>query len=136
MKSSEKAKELDLSNVGGVFLVLGGGSGFAALIGLARWFLMVRKKAKELKVSFKEEFVNEAKFVVKFGGNIKTVRRRKSSSQLESVTNGSRLRSRSRLSRSRSSTSPPPRLDYGFRMSLKNVNKENNSADDEFNNKP
>lgn len=118
-----------------MFLVLGGGSGFAALIGLVRWFLMVRKKAKELKVSFKEEFVNEAKFVVKFGGNIKTVRRRKSSSQLESVTNGSRL-SRSRQSRSRSSTSPPPRRDYGFRMSLKNVNKENNSADDEFNNKP
>lgn len=78
--------------------------------------------------------MNEAKFVVKFGGNTKTVRRRKSSSQLESVTNGSR-HSRSRQSRSRSSTSPP-RRDYGFRLSLKNVNKENNSADDEFNNKP
>ena len=83
-------------------------------------------------MSFKEEFINEAKFVVKFGCNIKTVRRRKSSSQFESVTNGSR---RSRQSRSRSSTSPPPR-DYGFKLSLKNVNKENNSADDEFNNKP
>ncbi|CAO1385800.1 unnamed protein product [Diamesa tonsa] len=128
------AAELGLPNVGGVFYVLGGGSGFATLIGLVRWFMMVRKKAKELKVSFKEEFVNEAKFVVKFGGNTKTVRRRKSSSQLESVTNGSR-HSRFRQSRSRSSTSPP-RRDYGFRLSLKNVNKENNSADYEFNNKP
>lgn len=34
-----------------MFYVLGGGSGFATLIGLVRWFMMVRKKAKELKVS-------------------------------------------------------------------------------------
>lgn len=72
-------------------------------------------------------------FVIKFDGNTKTVRRRKSSSQMESVTNGSR-QTRSRQSRSRSSRSPLKR-DYNFRLSLKNVNKENNSADDEFNNK-
>uniref|UniRef100_A0A336MCA3 CSON013411 protein n=1 Tax=Culicoides sonorensis TaxID=179676 RepID=A0A336MCA3_CULSO len=78
--SDDGAEELNLKNVGGVFFVLCVGSAFATLYGCIEWGLLIRKRSKEHEVPFKEEFMEELKFVMKCSGNTKTVRHRKSSS--------------------------------------------------------
>ena len=72
-----------------------------------------------MQVPFKEELMNELRFVMKCHGNTKQIRRRKESGD------GSQ---RTIASRSRSQSGSPgrdmPSDAYGFRPSLKNLRKE------------
>ncbi|XP_059617774.1 uncharacterized protein LOC132262512 [Phlebotomus argentipes] len=74
------AVALGIANVGGVFLLLFIGLTAAVVISLLEFLFDIKARAKELKVSFREEFIEEMKFVGKCHGNTKIVRHRKSSS--------------------------------------------------------
>ncbi|XP_055684018.1 glutamate receptor ionotropic, kainate 2 isoform X2 [Lutzomyia longipalpis] len=74
------AVALGIANLGGVFLLLMIGLVAAVIISFLESIFDIMARAKELKVSFREEFIEEMKFVCKCHGNTKIVRQRKSSS--------------------------------------------------------
>lgn len=121
--SDSGAEELDIANVAGVYVVLISGCTFAIVVSLLESFFDIRNRAKELEVPFIEEFLNEAKFIIKCRGNVKTVRRKMSAGSL----NEEESRSVSRLSDSPKREIIGP---YGFnRPSLKNLTKLDLMAD-------
>uniref|UniRef100_A0A1B6DDF8 Ionotropic glutamate receptor C-terminal domain-containing protein n=1 Tax=Clastoptera arizonana TaxID=38151 RepID=A0A1B6DDF8_9HEMI len=70
------ADELGMDNVGGVFVVLVTGSSLALLISFFEVLLEIWKKKD--KVSFKQELMEEIKFILGCKGSLKPVRRCKS----------------------------------------------------------
>lgn len=97
---SDSAEALVMANMNGVFIVLLCGSGLATIFGVIDCFLITYRKSKLYKVfrsegwfvgirfyntilaqvPFKDEFINELKFVATCHGNTKTVRHRKAAS--------------------------------------------------------
>ncbi|XP_073988770.1 glutamate receptor ionotropic, kainate 2-like isoform X2 [Rhodnius prolixus] len=72
------ASELDLSNVGGVFLVLSGGCIFAIFLSMGE--VLCDIYSREDKISFKDELMNEIKFIIKCHGTTKPARKPRQSS--------------------------------------------------------
>ncbi|XP_055300709.1 glutamate receptor ionotropic, kainate 2-like isoform X1 [Sitodiplosis mosellana] len=77
-KSEEGAVPLELANVIGVFYVLSCGSTAAMFFAFIAVVLETWRICRENKVPFKDEFIAEMKFILKFEGNTKEVRHRKS----------------------------------------------------------
>ncbi|XP_047363593.1 glutamate receptor ionotropic, kainate 2-like isoform X4 [Vespa velutina] len=74
------AEELNLNHVGGVFLVLFVGIGFSFIFTLFELIWEVAVKSIKENLSFKEEMLEEIKFVAKCTSATKSVRERKNSS--------------------------------------------------------
>lgn len=64
---------MDLQNVGGVFLVLFVGSILGVLGSLAEFSCYIYRRSKKEKISFKEEFKKEMRFIINFKQNVKEV---------------------------------------------------------------
>ncbi|KAG4072084.1 hypothetical protein HA402_015583 [Bradysia odoriphaga] len=79
-KETGEATELNMDNMKGVFYVLLTGSAFASLYAVAEWLIIIFVHAKRDNVPFKQELMDEIKFIIKCSGNTKTVRHRKSTS--------------------------------------------------------
>lgn len=90
---------LGIANVGGVFLVLMMGCVVSTLIAIVEFLWNIRKVAIEEKITPKEAFINEVKFLVNISATTKPVKTSKSSSKSTSS------KSRSRRSGSKSSKS-------------------------------
>ncbi|XP_050428924.1 glutamate receptor ionotropic, kainate 2-like [Adelges cooleyi] len=74
-----EASELSMKNVGGVFIVLCSGVGVAAILAGLEMFWMLWKTSSKEKISFKNEFKEELKFIAKCRGSTKPARKRHSS---------------------------------------------------------
>ena len=74
------AEELDLDNVGGVFLVLTVGVAASFFYTITELLWEIGCTSVRENISFKEELMAEIKFIVKCGSTSKPVRRRKGSS--------------------------------------------------------
>ncbi|XP_034246071.1 glutamate receptor ionotropic, kainate 2-like [Thrips palmi] len=66
--------ELNMDNVGGVFLVLVSGSVLAIFVAVAELALNVYRTAVKEKLSFRDEFLEEVRFIRKWSGSVKPVR--------------------------------------------------------------
>ncbi|XP_046144307.1 uncharacterized protein LOC114878622 [Osmia bicornis bicornis] len=71
------ADELDLDNVGGVFLVLTVGVAVSFFYTIFELLRKIGCTSVHENISFKEELMAEIKFIVKCGSTSKPVRRRK-----------------------------------------------------------
>ncbi|XP_050533361.1 glutamate receptor ionotropic, kainate 2-like [Daktulosphaira vitifoliae] len=76
---SNEASELSMKNVGGVFIVLCSGVGVAAILACFELFWKLWKTSAKRKVSFKNEFMEEFKFIAKCRGSTKQARNRNGS---------------------------------------------------------
>ncbi|XP_033217368.1 glutamate receptor ionotropic, kainate 2-like isoform X2 [Belonocnema kinseyi] len=74
--SSSVPSELNLKNVGGVYLVLFIGIGISFIWTIIELLLYVAAQSHEYNISFKEELIKELKFVIQFNRSSKPVRRR------------------------------------------------------------
>lgn len=63
---------LGLQNVGGVFLVLFVGTFFGFVGSLIELAVHILRRARNCKISFKEEFYSELRFFVQFKRHVKT----------------------------------------------------------------
>lgn len=126
-----------MANVGGVFAVLISGAAVGIVVAIFEMLLDVRNRAMELEVPlplnfrmqieknsfpqvpFLQELVSELRFISKCSGNTKIVNHKKSSRDA-SLEHESRSLSRSTASIIREQTAIG---DYGFRPSLKNLDK-------------
>ncbi|XP_037036365.1 glutamate receptor ionotropic, kainate 3-like isoform X2 [Bradysia coprophila] len=79
-KETGEAQELNMDNMKGVFYVLLTGSAFASLYAVIEWLIIILLHAKRDNVPFKQELMDEMKFIIKCSGNTKTVRHRQSTS--------------------------------------------------------
>lgn len=121
--SDSGAEELGIANVLGVYVVLISGCTFAIIVSFLESLFDIKNRAKELDVPFIEEFLNEAKFIIKCRGNVKPVRRKLSAGTL----NEEESRSVSRFSGTPKREVIGP---YGFNgPSLKNLTKLDLMAD-------
>ena len=79
--ASTAAGELGLANVGGVFVVLVGGLGLAALTCICEFFYETRKQMREenLEGSIWRELFRELRKSIVYSSNTKAVKRRRSS---------------------------------------------------------
>ncbi|XP_042867492.1 glutamate receptor ionotropic, kainate 2-like [Penaeus japonicus] len=73
---SSGANELGLSNVGGVFVVLIGGMGIAALVAICEFLWNARELATDETASFCDELGSEVRFIMKCSGSTKPVRKK------------------------------------------------------------
>ncbi|XP_063982898.1 glutamate receptor ionotropic, kainate 2-like [Diachasmimorpha longicaudata] len=80
VSTSGTPAELTLDNVGGVFLVLVVGIAVSFVLSILEMLYDVICTSFREKVSFKQEIIEELKFILKFKGNVKPVRCRKGSS--------------------------------------------------------
>ncbi|KAF7387251.1 hypothetical protein HZH68_012928 [Vespula germanica] len=78
--AASSAEELNLKHVGGVFLVLFVGIGFSFVFTLFELVWEVAVKSIKENLSFKEEMLEEIKFIAKCTSATKSVRQRKNSS--------------------------------------------------------
>lgn len=85
--NDDGAEHLDMANVGGVFFVLLSGCGIAIFYGLCEWYYYMRKRANKKRITFREEFVKEAQFVMDLHNN--TRRLRESDENLDTVSEDS-----------------------------------------------
>lgn len=112
-----------MANVGGVFVVLISGGGVGVLVSILEMLSDVRSRASELEVPFMQELIAEIRFIAKCSGNTKIVNHKKSQSRGVSIDHESR---------SISHSSRSPHVDaYGFRPSLKNLDKLDLMPDNE-----
>lgn len=76
-----------MANVSGVFMCLIAAGVLAIFVAIFQMLWDVRSRAKELHIPFKEELIDELKFVGKMSGDTKIVKKRKSSSRnsIESI---------------------------------------------------
>lgn len=72
--NDDGAQHLDMANVGGVFFVLLSGSGIAILYGVLEWYYYMLKRARQKQIAFREEFRNEARFVLDVHNNTRKLR--------------------------------------------------------------
>ncbi|XP_053961746.1 glutamate receptor ionotropic, kainate 2 [Anastrepha ludens] len=104
--SSDDTPELDLENVGGVFLVLGIGLLTAILIGMCEFLWNIKAVAIEEKISLSEAFQSELLFALRFWIQTKPVHIASTSSGGSSSSSSSSSKSsKSTKSSSSSSTS-------------------------------
>ncbi|XP_017849652.1 glutamate receptor ionotropic, kainate 2 isoform X2 [Drosophila busckii] len=68
------ASSLGFANLGGVYLVMFVGSCFASVYGLINCLLSVFWTARENKVNFKDELLDELRFIMQCAGNTKAVK--------------------------------------------------------------
>lgn len=125
--SDGKVADLNMKNVGGVFVVLTGGCIFATVLGVFQWIINMKRLSILHGIPFKEIFLAEFRFFRQFGTHVKTTFNRKSSSQMDSVneSNSGSRKSRSSANLNNNSES------IGFRLSLKNLNKVSSRDDDD-----
>lgn len=88
-KSDDGAQHLDMANVGGVFFVLLSGCAIAVVYALFEWYYCMVQRAKEKRISLREEFRREAKFVLDVHNNIRKLR--DSDEDLSSASGNSKL---------------------------------------------
>ncbi|CAL4122174.1 unnamed protein product, partial [Meganyctiphanes norvegica] len=81
------ASELNLSNVGGVFVVLMGGMGLALVVAMIEFLFLCRDIAQEDEIPFSMVVMEELKFVLKCKGSTKPVRKKKELEPAISDTN-------------------------------------------------
>uniref|UniRef100_A0A4D5RB87 Glutamate receptor 1 n=1 Tax=Scolopendra viridis TaxID=118503 RepID=A0A4D5RB87_SCOVI len=74
-ESDQSPQGLTLSNVGGVFVVLLSGMGFACVVALIEFMWNIRNTVKENRGSLCSEMLNELKFVIRCYGSTKPVRK-------------------------------------------------------------
>ncbi|XP_069184022.1 glutamate receptor ionotropic, kainate 2 isoform X2 [Procambarus clarkii] len=84
---SSMASELNLSNVGGVFVVLLGGMGLALVVAMGEFILECWDIAKDDQVSLLSVLSTELRFVFKCKGSSKPVRKKVSESEEANVSN-------------------------------------------------
>ncbi|KAH8323007.1 hypothetical protein KR074_002938, partial [Drosophila pseudoananassae] len=75
------AVALEISNLGGVFLVMGVGSFFGIFVSLLEMVLGVKERSDENQVNFKTELLDEIRFILQCSGNTKAVKYPKNSSR-------------------------------------------------------
>ncbi|BFF90889.1 glutamate receptor ionotropic kainate 3 [Drosophila madeirensis] len=75
------AVALEISNLGGVFLVMGVGSFFGIFVSLLEMVLGVKERSDDNKVNFKSELLDEIRFIIQCSGNTKAVKYPKNSSR-------------------------------------------------------
>ncbi|KAH8358943.1 hypothetical protein KR093_003431, partial [Drosophila rubida] len=73
------ALALEISNLGGVYLVLGVGAFFGVFVSLLEMLLGVKERSNENKVNFKDELLDELRFIMQCSGNTKAVKYPKNS---------------------------------------------------------
>ncbi|XP_030558727.1 glutamate receptor ionotropic, kainate 2 isoform X1 [Drosophila novamexicana] len=73
------AVALEISNLGGVYLVLGVGAAFGVFVSLLEMLLGVKERSNENKVNFKDELLDELRFIIQCSGNTKAVKYPKNS---------------------------------------------------------
>ncbi|XP_064550382.1 glutamate receptor ionotropic, kainate 2 isoform X2 [Drosophila montana] len=73
------AVALEISNLGGVYLVLGVGAAFGVFVSLLEMLLGVKERSNENKVNFKDELLDEFRFIIQCSGNTKAVKYPKNS---------------------------------------------------------
>ncbi|KAJ1530820.1 hypothetical protein ONE63_005667 [Megalurothrips usitatus] len=73
-ESSSDVSELGMDNVGGVFLVLVTGCALAILIALGELAIHVHRTASKEDLSFREEMLEELRFIFQGDGDVKPVR--------------------------------------------------------------
>ncbi|XP_017856487.1 PREDICTED: glutamate receptor ionotropic, kainate 2 isoform X3 [Drosophila arizonae] len=73
------ASSLGFANLGGVYLVMFVGSCFASIYGLINCVLSSYWTARENKVNFKDELLDELRFIIQCSGNTKAVKYPKNS---------------------------------------------------------
>ncbi|XP_023035438.1 glutamate receptor ionotropic, kainate 2 isoform X3 [Drosophila willistoni] len=73
------ASSLGFANLGGVYLVMFVGSCFASVYGLINCVLSTYWSARENKVNFKDELLDELRFILRCSGNTKAVKYPKNS---------------------------------------------------------
>ncbi|XP_071521274.1 glutamate receptor ionotropic, kainate 2-like isoform X2 [Panulirus ornatus] len=84
---SSMASELNLSNVGGVFVVLLGGMGLALIVAIGEFILECWDIAKEDQVPMMTVLSQELRFVFKCKGSTKPVRKKASESEVGNASN-------------------------------------------------
>ncbi|KAG5684286.1 hypothetical protein PVAND_013522 [Polypedilum vanderplanki] len=116
--SPGSADKLSMKNVGGIFVTVIIGSAFAIILGLVRWIRNIRSISKKFDMSFKDAFKQEFRFFKQFNVHVKTVRRKSSSSQLDSADESNESQSRGR-----SRSYGPSNNNENIRLSSKSLNK-------------
>ncbi|XP_076044322.1 glutamate receptor ionotropic, kainate 2-like [Oratosquilla oratoria] len=84
---SSMASELNLSNVGGVFVVLLGGMGLALVVAIFEFLAECRDIAREDDLPFLSILTQELKFVFKCKGSTKPVRKKQEVEEFPSTNN-------------------------------------------------
>ncbi|KAI8046451.1 hypothetical protein M5D96_002661 [Drosophila gunungcola] len=80
------ASSLGFANLGGVYLVMFVGSCFGSVYGLVNCVVSVYLSARENKVNFKTELLDELRFIIQCSGNTKAVKYPKNSSRSNAST--------------------------------------------------
>ncbi|CAB3226816.1 unnamed protein product [Arctia plantaginis] len=75
----EEQKQLGMKNMLGAFVVLGAGCGIGLVISILDMLWGVFKRSVKYQTTFKYELIEELKFVIKFSGSIKPVKRQSKS---------------------------------------------------------
>lgn len=81
------ASELNLSNVGGVFVVLMGGMGLALVVAIGEFVLECWEIAKDDQIPLMTILNQELRFVLKCKGSSKPVRKKVNESEAASTSN-------------------------------------------------
>ncbi|KAH8418012.1 hypothetical protein KR222_010349, partial [Zaprionus bogoriensis] len=84
------ALALEISNLGGVYLVLGVGAVFGVFVSLLEMLLGVKERSKDNKVNFKDELLDELRFIMQCSGNTKAVKYPKNSGSSSHSSGGSK----------------------------------------------
>ncbi|RXG61714.1 Glutamate receptor ionotropic, kainate 2 [Armadillidium vulgare] len=87
--SSGMASELNLSNVGGVFVVLLGGMGLALVVAIFEFVMECRDIAKDDQVPFLQVLKDELRFVFKCKGSVKPVKKKAEEGENNEIYGGS-----------------------------------------------
>ncbi|XP_055852897.1 glutamate receptor ionotropic, kainate 2-like isoform X2 [Episyrphus balteatus] len=96
-QSEGGATSLEISNLGGVYLVLIVGSFFALFVAVLEMVLGIKEQCDEHKVSFKTELMDELRFVMQCSGNTKAVKYPKTSGSSSSSSSSSSKSKRSSI---------------------------------------
>ncbi|XP_034487556.1 glutamate receptor ionotropic, kainate 2 isoform X2 [Drosophila innubila] len=84
------ASSLGFANLGGVYLVMFVGSCFASVYGLINCLISILWTARENKVNFKDELLDELRFIIQCSGNTKAVKYPKNSGSSSHSTGSSK----------------------------------------------
>lgn len=63
-----------MANLGGVYIVLLSGCGVAVLYALCEWYFHMVQRAKQKRISFREEFRRETAFVLDLHNNTRRLK--------------------------------------------------------------
>ncbi|XP_049313481.1 glutamate receptor ionotropic, kainate 2 [Bactrocera dorsalis] len=125
--SGSDTPELDLENVGGVFLVLGIGLLTAILIGMCEFLWNIKAVAIEEKISLSEAFKAELMFALRFWIQTKPVNIASSSGGSSSSSSSSSKSSKSSKSSSSSSSSSTKRSKRSSKSYARSISQSTKS---------